>query len=96
MAEAEKRKMSYLFKLQQSEGVTVLMRRTVSRKDRAPARGGWQGVEGALRLQGRTRRWRVIVLKRALPRELGMLESGEESRQERAAGIVVMNPDNPM
>jgi len=96
MVEAEKRDPTYLYKLRQSDGVKDLMRRTVSRKERAPAGGGWQGVEDELQLHGWTRKRRVVVLRRALPRDVAMVETEEVSRQKRLVGMVVMNPAKPM
>jgi hypothetical protein len=96
MAEAEKRDLPYLFKLRQSDGVKELMRRSVGRTAWAPAGGGWQGVEEVLQLQGWTRQRRVVVLRRALPQDVAMVDRETAGRQERLVGMVVMNPAKPM
>jgi len=96
MAEAEKRDLPYLFKLRQSDGVKELMRRSVGRTAWAPAGGGWQGVEEVLQLQGWTRQRRVVVLRRALPQDVAMVDRETDGRQERLVGMVVMNPAKPM
>jgi len=96
MAEAEKRDLPYLFKLRQSDGVKELMRRSVGRTAWAPAGGGWQGVEEVLQLQGWTRQRRVVVLRRALPQDVAMVDREMDGRQERLVGMVVMNPAKPM
>jgi len=74
MAEAEKRELRYLFKLRQSDGVKELMRRSVGRTAWVPAGGGWQGVEDVLQRQGWTRQRRVVVLRRARPQDVAMVE----------------------
>ncbi len=96
MAEAEKRDLPYLFKLRQSDGVKELMRRSVGRTAWVPAGGGWQGVEEVLQWQGWTRPRRVVVLRRALPQDVAMVDGETEGRQERLVGMVVMNPAKPM
>ena len=53
-------------------------------------------MDDVLQLQGWTRRRRVVVLRRALPQDVAMVDKGTESRQERFVGMVVMNPAKPM
>ncbi|MFO0366186.1 MAG: hypothetical protein ACK55F_16095 [Acidobacteriota bacterium] len=72
------------------------MRRSVGLTVWVPAGGGWQGVEELLQLQGWTRQRRVVVLRRALPQDMAMVDKETEARQERLVGMVVMNPAKPM
>jgi hypothetical protein len=58
--------------------------------------GSWHGVDYALPSPGWTRKRRVVVLRRALPRDVAMVRTEKVSRQERLAGMVVMNPAKPM
>ena len=69
MAEAEKRRLPYLFKLRQTPNVSRTIGRLAKKGNKAEwqkTEQGWESVETMLRLQGWTRERRVIVSRRKL------------------------------
>ena len=69
MAEAEQRRIPYLFKLKQTAKVKQLIGQAFKREDWTDAGQGFKGVEAELMLTGWTRKRRVIVLRRAITDE---------------------------
>jgi len=70
----EQRNQKYLSRLRLTKGVQEIIRALSGRGGWKDCGGGWQGLEGQLRLKGWTRSRRVVVLRRrcsAKPLELG-------------------------
>ena len=63
MAEAERRALPYLFKLRLTAKVKRAIERLSGQSDWADSGQGWQAKETAIRLQGWSRRRRVVVLR---------------------------------
>ena len=93
MKEAEARGIPYLFKLKRSPGVEKLIAELVSRGDRTgwrEAGGRWKGVASSLRLQGWSKEWRVVVLRRKVVVKPETLEEmGYWDEQPSLPGLVM-------
>lgn len=90
MAGAEARGLSYVFKLRQTKGVAKLIEKLARQGNKAgwrEAGQGWEGVEDELQLQGWSRKRRVIVLRRALPK--GEAAERAEDGQPTLPGLVI-------
>jgi hypothetical protein len=90
MACAEARGLSNVFKLRQTKGVAKLIGKLARQGDKAgwrEAGQGWDGVEDELQLQGWSRKRRVIVLRRALPK--GEAAERAEDGQPTLPGLVI-------
>lgn len=82
MARAEQEGLAYVFKLRLTTGVKRLVERLLRDADWVPAGQGWQGAEGRLRLEGWSRQRRVVVLRRAVTKDLAMVD-GTDPHQLR-------------
>lgn len=80
MAALETLEQSYLFKLRQSPGVKLLLKRQWSKTDWVDAGQGWSASEDTLRLSGWSKERRVIVMRRPVKVNLAL-----ESKREGAA-----------
>ena len=81
MAQAEARGQDYLFKLRQSYGVKRLIERLFGAGDWDEAGQGWQGAQAELKLQGWSRKRRVVVLRRRLPEAVVLQAPDEQGGQ---------------
>lgn len=79
MKEFEDRGYDYLFKMKQTSGVKRLIEKLFRDGTWVKAGQGWEGCEGELRLQGWTKKRRVIVMRREIKGEILIEEKG--SRQ---------------
>jgi hypothetical protein len=68
MVGAEQRELGYVFKLKQSPNVKRLISKIFRLEGWVEAGQGWEGREEMLELSGWTKRRRVVVLRRPLPR----------------------------
>ena len=64
MGEAERRALPYLFKLRLTANVKRAIERLSGQSDWADLGQGWQAKETEIRLQGRSRQRRAVVLRR--------------------------------
>jgi len=87
MRECETRRLDYLFKLRQTKGVRTLVEKVFARRDWTEAGHGWEGVEDSLRLQGWSRKRRVIVLRREIKEHLALVNEPEASGQMELAFV---------
>lgn len=67
LAEAWLRAQPYLFKLRQTCGVRRPIQKLFGQDPWEPAGQGWEGAESQLKLEGWSRKRRVVVLRRLLP-----------------------------
>ncbi len=89
MAGAEARGLAYVFKLRQTKGVAKLIEKLARRGEKAgwrTAGQGWEWVEDELQLQGWSRKRRVIVLRRPLPKQQ---PAGVDTAQPTLPGLVI-------
>ncbi len=82
MSRAEAEGVGYLFKLRATANVKRLIAKAMGEGEWVDAGHGWQGKEGALRLQGWSRARRVVVLRRKLRRELALTERRNDGAQQ--------------
>jgi hypothetical protein len=81
MSKAEAIKLPYLFKLKQSKNVKKLIHDCAWRNDWCNAGQKWQGVESKIQLQGWEHSRRVIVLRKQVPREVGVVADNKKTGQ---------------
>lgn len=90
MAALEVLDQPYLFKLRQSPGVKLLLKRQWGKTDWVDAGQGWSASEDTLRLSGWSKERRVIVLRRAVKVNLALeakrSSSGKSSVKGAATG----------
>lgn len=75
IAELERRKLKYLFKLRQTKGVKSLLTRQFRRDDWSqpgPADQGWSAVEDTLKLTGWDAARRVVILRRQMKADIAL------------------------
>ena len=95
MLAAEERKLPFLFKLRQTEGVVRHLAALARGQEWAFAGGGWRGVESELQLQGWTKKRRVVILRRPLSDGTPVaMETG--TGQAVLTGMVVIPKDRPL
>jgi hypothetical protein len=82
MKEAEKRNLAYLFKLKCTKNVKRLIQRLTHQLEWDYAGQGWEGAESDLQLQGWSYSRRVIVLRKKMSQEIGVLCEKEQGQQE--------------
>lgn len=87
MVEAEARKLPYLFKLRQSQGVQLKISQLARDEGWRNAGDGWHGMEGKVRLQGWTRERRILVFRRRLREKLILEERDQDTGQIWLAGV---------
>jgi hypothetical protein len=89
MRQAEERKVRYLFKLRQSQGVQALLERTTKEDEWEWAGSGWRAREARLQLQGWSQARRVVVLRRRVREasDLGVAAEDEATGQRRLEGM---------
>lgn len=73
MNACEARALNYLFKLKQTPNVKRLIAEKMCNEEWCRAGQGWQGCEGELKLMGWTSKRKVIVLRRKLKKDIGVL-----------------------
>jgi hypothetical protein len=81
MARAEQEGLDYLFKLRLTAGVKKLVERLMSGAEWSAAGQGWQGAESQLRLAGWSRARRVVVLRRALAKQLAVVDAANPEQR---------------
>ncbi len=81
MGRAEEEGLAYLFKLRATPGVKRLIEKAMGEADWVDAGQGWWGKEAALRLQGWSRRRRVVILRRRIRRKLALAKRANDGRQ---------------
>lgn len=83
MKEAEKRNVKYLFKLKCTKKVKQLIAAMMQTTNWSPAGQGWEGVDAELSLSGWSQTRRVVLLRKALPKEnIGVLSKKEGEQME--------------
>ncbi len=83
MSRAEQEGLAYLFKLRLTKRVKGLVERLMGSGTWCDAGHGWQGAESRLRLMGWSRARRVIVLRRAVAKDLALVDRSDEAGQLR-------------
>lgn len=78
---AEERNVDYLFKLKKTKNIKRLIDKLMRGVKWVYAGQGWEGAEAPLQLQGWSRARRVIILRRAVHKSLGVLRQDKESQQ---------------
>ncbi|PIQ42459.1 MAG: transposase, partial [Gammaproteobacteria bacterium CG12_big_fil_rev_8_21_14_0_65_46_12] len=73
MRACEERHQSYLFKLKQTPNIKRLISQQMVEGEWVNAGQGWQGVEGAIQLMGWEKERRVIILRRKIKKEIGVI-----------------------
>ena len=73
MAACEIREQAYLFKLKQTTNVKRFIIKNMMSDEWVNAGQGWQGIEGSIRLEGWKYSRRVILLRRKIKKEVGIL-----------------------
>jgi len=86
LCEAEKRGISYLFKLKQSTNIKRLICRAFQRSDWVAAGQGWEGIEENIILSGWSKSRRVIILRRLIKEQV-VLADGAQAKQQQLAFI---------
>jgi len=81
MREAEATGQKYLFKLKQTANVKKLIRRYTRYQEWVHVRQGWEGIESSIKLQGWDCSRRVVILRRLLPKDLGVMVQDRRSGQ---------------
>lgn len=73
MTGCEERELSYLFKLKQTANIKRFISEKMVEDEWVGAGQGWQGTSGQLRLMGWPKSRRVVVLRRKIKKEIGVL-----------------------
>jgi len=81
MHECETRQQDYLFKLKQSPTIKRFISAQMQEGEWESAGQGWHGCEGELKLMGWKQSRRVIVLRRKIRDEMGLLNKKAASSQ---------------
>jgi hypothetical protein len=89
MRAAEGRGRAYLFKLRLTRRVKRVLERAMRDDDWQDAGAGWQGKPGEIRLMGRSRQRRVVLLRRRLA---GVMVSQSGADGQLALGFVEIDP----
>jgi hypothetical protein len=81
MSRAEERDVRYLFKLKITENVKKLIQNLMTKSGWINAGQGWEGQESILQLKGWNKMRRVIVLRRQIPKDIGVLTEHSDTKQ---------------
>jgi hypothetical protein len=81
MSECEVRQQPYLFKLKQTTNIKGFISKKMLEDEWENAGQGWYGCEGDLKLMGWKQSRRVIILRRKLKKEFGVLDKKAVSGQ---------------
>lgn len=73
MTGCEVRDQLYLFKLKQTQNIKRFISQNMVEGEWVNAGQGWQGVEGAIQLMGWEKSRRIIILRRKIKKEIGVL-----------------------
>lgn len=73
MTECEKRDLSYFFKLKQTPRIKRFISEKMLEGGWENAGQGWQGISGDIQLMGWAKSRRVVILRRKLKKEIGIL-----------------------
>jgi hypothetical protein len=93
MSRAEREGLPYLFKLRLTRNAKRLIERTMVEPGWLNAGHGWQGKQSSLRLVGRSRQRRVILLRRPIERTVAMVTDDGSGRQlDLYFGEITANP----
>jgi hypothetical protein len=82
MSACESRQQAYLFKLKQTPNVKRFISKNMLSDDWVNAGQGWQGVEGKIKLDGWKYSRRVIILRRKIKKEVGVLKQDSPHQLE--------------
>lgn len=81
MCEAELRHQEYLFKLKQTKKVKTLIEQLMRINDWVDAGQGWEGIDSTVMLTGWKIERRVIVLRKRISTNIGVLSENPETNQ---------------
>lgn len=81
MREAEAMKVDYLFKLRQTKNVKKLINYCMLTHEWVYAGQGWEGIESQIKLVGWERSRRVVILRKKVPQEVGILTKKQDLKQ---------------
>jgi len=81
MTACEERQQPYLFKLKQTPNIKRFISQKMVGSDWVTAGQGWEGTEGFLKLMGWEEERRVVVLRRKIKKEVGVLQKNALSGQ---------------
>lgn len=81
MAECESRELFYLFKLKQTPNVKRFISKKMVSDEWENAGQGWQGSSGELQLMGWKKSRRVIILRRKIKKDVGIIDKKALSGQ---------------
>lgn len=81
MSECEERKLFYLFKLKQTPNIKRFISEKMVLGDWENAGQGWEGSSGQLQLMGWEKSRRVIILRRRIKKEVGVIKKNALSGQ---------------
>jgi len=76
MEACEDREQAYLFKLKQTANIKRFIGRQMLDGEWVNAGQGWQGVEGFIQLMGWKKERRIIILRRKIKKEIGVINQG--------------------
>lgn len=82
MKQAEKKNLPYLFKLKCTKNVKRLIQRLAGELEWDYAGQGWEGQESHLQLQGWSCSRRVIILRRKIKQDIGVVCEKEKGQEE--------------
>jgi hypothetical protein len=81
MTACEERQLFYLFKLKQTANVKCFISKKMTSGEWENAGQGWQGSSGQLKLMGWEKSRRVIILRRKIKKEVGVIDKRKLSGQ---------------
>ncbi len=81
MIASEERSLSYLFKLKQTQNVKRFISKQMIEGEWENAGQGWQGSSGQLQLMGWLKPRRVIILRRKIKKEVGVIDKNSLNGQ---------------
>ena len=94
MSALEDRNQQYLFKLRMTSKVKGLASRLAGKRGWVDAGRGWQAASSELQLQGWSRKRRVVVLRRPLPKDTMLATQPQEDGDQLVLGISeVLSPN---
>lgn len=82
MSDAEEIGVEYLFKLKITKNVKNLIEKVMLNNEWESAGQGWQGQEASLQLMGWTKYRRVIVMRREISKDIGVITCSESDSKQ--------------
>ncbi len=86
MLACEDREINYLFKLKQTKNLKRLIAQKMVDNGWCNAGQGWQGIEESLQLQGWSKSRRVIIMRRNIKKDIGVISRSALPQQLHAVG----------